>query len=259
MLLLKELKEHRTDFGFTVPPLCRATGIAEERYRLFELKSVGPKNRPTEPWLHEAVALARFFGFDRITKLLGPSDDLTTYYLGEELPHDLDVWVSGRPIALSTACRVALSLGFDDPIQLADPDLSVLRQIWSVVEAGERLPGVPGCPWCCADTGSGMPHSPTCLPNNLLRERAPRLAPNISSSATSAVLGRPARAGGIAHGVKALRERACRTQGQMGSIIGVSADAFSKIERGERNLIHDHAHKLANFFGIDRSELYRRP
>lgn len=259
MLLLSELKLVRREAGLTAAQLAHLSGVPENRIRSFEITTRTKDRRPTEPWFHEAADIARVFGFAYVGRLVSLTNPLASCNLGKPLPQDVPMWLSGRPIALSVACRAALKLGFSDPLELAHPSMNTLRQIWSVVETSERLPGTPGCPWCLADTARGEPHAAHCLPAKLLCERSPRVAPNIISTASSAVLSQPLTGGARGWGLRTLRDELGFTQAQMALVLGSTSDSYAKLERGERNLTPDNARKFANHFGIPIERLYVKP
>lgn len=248
MLTLSALKSIRVAKGIARPLLADLAAMTRERLRELEL-------RDAEPWFDEAVSLHRVLNTAGVAALIS-SCDMTVSALGPPLPNDLELWRGGGRASLSLALRVARALGLADAADLAVPPL--MRQVWDVVQATERHPEAPGwCPWCAADVMGGDPHRATCLADNLLRR-----APDGPAATTVAGL-RPASRGeqqkGLpAPGLKAARIQRELIQRDVASFLGIHANHYARIERGEVPLARIHADRLAAAWGIDVAALYAK-
>jgi transcriptional regulator with XRE-family HTH domain len=218
------------------------------------------EQRELEPWFDETILLARGVGAAGILPLL-PSGDLTLSEMaGGETPHDLELWRSGRRAPLSLALRITLRFGLTDPMQLHVSPIQ--RQIWQMIESGDRSVEAPGwCPWCGVDrladaTGARKPHLPTCLPNNLW---APNDIPTSVEPLKPMVKRAYQQSGKIAYGLKALRIARGLSQVQAAAGAGVVPNHYARIERGELKLMLKTANTLAAFYGVDRETLYIHP
>lgn len=255
MLTLANLRKLRLASSTTRIEIARIMGFRRDRLRNLEL---GHK----EPWFDEAVRLARTFNLSGILPMIAVDRELTSRSLlgtlvDDPLPHDLELWRSGRRAPLSLALRIAWAFGLDDPLELDVGPLE--RQIWDMLESGDRHVEAPGwCPWCGvdrfpdADTGERAPHLDTCLPNNLWspRDRVTEIAP------LQPMVRRKRETGVIARGLKPPRRSARMTQVQVARALNLSPDYYAHIERGETPLTRDHAVRLAGMWGVTMESLY---
>lgn len=233
--------------------LSALTGIPKAR--LLKLaNSVGQE----EPWLDEAVTLARVLNTGGIVPLI-VSGNLTDCPMGFHLDADVDAMRAGLRLPLSLACRLAVRFGLDDPIDLVVSER--MMQIWSVLEASERNPEAVGwCPWCAADILAGAAHLPTCLPNNLWGPR------DVVDARTLGYIPRPTgtnhtRRGfsKIAYGVAPLRKSLGLTQPRMAEQVGMASNYLARIEQGNTPLTLRYAERLAAAFNVTVESLYGSP
>lgn len=249
MITLDTLKPHRLAAKLTRFYLAHLTGIDEARIRELEL-------RTAEPWLDEALKLHRILGTTGIMPLI-TSDNLTTPSdLDAPLPYDEHAWRHGERAPLSLAVRITARYGLDDPAQLVVSALH--QQMWAIMSATERFNDAGGwCPWCAAAISGGEPHLPTCLPNNLF-------TPHTCGDQKIEHILRPPRgpgrkAGMRAKGLRAPRVAAGMTQQQVADHLGMSANHYARMERGELPLSIDKADSLAAFYNVYRAHLYAPP
>lgn len=266
-LHLANLKAIRMRSGITAETLSNITGIARKRMKRLETMTA---RDALEPTLTEAALISRVLNTAGIRPLLADMD-LRKLPLDFDPRPDIDVWRTGCELPLTTACRLTLKFGLDDPIQLYDPRHSIvdehgtettttsrplLAQLWSIVATGERV-GAPGtCPWCIQPDGQ---HLDTCIPNNLLHPR------NLDIKATIGIAPHP-RVPGInragaqrAHGLKRLRlAKPGTTQAVMAASIGINVGNYAQIENGARGLSKRLAEQIAATYRIDPNELYLR-
>ena len=214
-----------------------------------------------EPTLGDAIILSRVLNTAGVVPLMIASERLSDCDLGYSMPNDHEVVnVMGAAVPLATAARVSVAMGLSDPSYLIYPDRALLRQIWSIVEQGERVPGPGHCPWCAADiAGDPAGHLSTCLPNNLWGVHP---TGKIGVRPTPSARGRDGRGGSFyAHGLKRLREafgaRVGRpyTQSEMcGPVMGIGH--YSRVERCVVRLPYDKAMKLAQMHGVTVDDIY---
>ena len=255
MLTFCNLRPLRQRSTLTRQQLATITGIDDQRIRLLELRQI-------EPWFDEAVLLSRVLCLTGINPLLqSGSLTETDTIVGPPSADDRSMWKSSARKPLSLACRIAALFGLPDPISLSVGALE--RQIWDVLSQNERSPLVDArfiCPWCQADLFPSddvldPPHAPTCLPANLWapHDHAAEIDPPLPQR-------RAARRAGIpAKGLKALRLARHLIQKEVAEIMGVHANHYSRLERGDVNLTLDHADVLARYYDVDREVLYAPP
>jgi DNA-binding XRE family transcriptional regulator len=250
MLTLDLLKPTRLSKDLRRSHLATLTSIDEGRIRSLEL-------RQSEPWFDEAVLLSRALCVDGILPLL--SDSLTLSTLGSPLPTDLATWRSGVRPPLSLAVRIAIRFGLPDPCLLSVTPLQ--RQMWDVMQAGERHPEAPGwCVWCAADIIGGEPHRDTCLPANLYTPPRTLRTEEGLPAAVPRPRARVQRTKGIpAYGIKALREERELLQRDVAQMLGLHPNYYARIERSDVPLTVELADALSEAWGVDRAVLYARP
>lgn len=248
MLTLTNLRNLRTARNLSRPLLSELTSINLDRLAMLERKD------QVEPWFEECVRLVRVLGTSGIRPLI-VSDNLTEIET-EEFPTDLAAWRSPAHKPLSLAFRIACRFGLDDPYDLCTTHLA--RQVWSVVEACERLPvgsGPGTCPWCIADVRGGSAHLPTCLPHNLW---APHDGP-VPESMLLPTRKVPRAAAIPAWGLRQFRDRKGWRQREVAERMEVNVNHYARMERGQLPLTLAQADKLAAIYGVERSVLYAKP
>lgn len=245
LIKLANLKSIRSKFELRRPQLALLSGISLDRLRLLEQRA------DTDPWFHEAAALARCLNLSGILPLISSqtlSTDALRALAGPSEPKDLAVWRSGHNLPLYLALRIALDYGFDDPYNLVSTPLQ--RQLWDTIEHNERAPEAGGrCPWCRA---IGLDHERWCVPALVW---SPRPIPVGNAPVAIRAPGTEMR-GRMAHGLRALRERCDYTQAQMATIIGVHPNYYSRIETLHRKLLYAKAQMLAGALGVPVHEIY---
>lgn len=259
IVVLANLRHEIAAKSSSVPKLAAMLPIHIDR--IASLASTDAR-RQAEPWLDEAWALVRTLGIDDICTLIGtPLADIITY---EAAVPDLDIWRSGCRLPLSTAVRLTRRFHLSDPIDLyevirlrkASP---IVMETWSTVATGERVRAPGACPWCAADTTvENAAHLPTCVPENLWGPRDQVLADHLQP--------RPRLPGrkqlGNSHpapGLKAVRERFCKSQEQMAHSLNISVGHYSKVEACKTPLTRDLAIRIGHTFGIDPLDLTSPP
>lgn len=217
--------------------------------RLRQLENL-PRHEPTYA---EARTLARLLLLPGIAPLLsiGGIHAMTSVF-GEPDPFDFGHFTTSDNVPLSIACRLAVSLGLDDPIEL--DILPIHTQLWATISQNERAAGPGECPWC---RGSGGQHLPTCLPEAIW-------SPRNSSPYGTAAFPRPARPrtrgdSHMAFGLKVLRAAKCVTQSQLASDVKINANYLSRIERLESKLTQGNAEKIAARLGVPVERIFEKP
>lgn len=217
--------------------------------------------RVREPWLHEAAVIAKAFSLNTIHPLVS-SDPIVEFDPGpEDVRGDLAIWRTGCPLPLSHAYRLARRFGLADPMDLHN--IIQLRRLnpglvemWATILSGERT-GALVCPWCLAPHGTD--HLDTCVPGLLHGARDKDVETTIGQ------LPRPRKAGvrqfgsELAFGLKAVRERLCRTQTQMAEVLGCSAAHYSRLEGCKAPITHEMVNVLRAKFGVDPKEIHHAP
>lgn len=252
-VMLAFLKTVRKARGINPTQLATLSGLSLARIKALENISI-----MQEPWLDEACCLSRVLNTRGILPLASLSGNLTDLDTGFSIPgDDVTAWRAGLRLSLSAACRLTAQFGLSDPADLVTVDLH--RQIWDIVERNERGAEPGCCPWCLADIHAGHAHAATCLPDNLWGRR------DLVDPATVSHIPRPQ--GGtarrapsaIAHGLKAARERAMKTQKQLADAVDMHSNHFARIERGEVRLMRTTADKIAQLLRVTVESLYAQP
>jgi DNA-binding XRE family transcriptional regulator len=258
LLTLDNLRHEIATKSFSVPKLAAMLPIHIDR--ISDLVSADAR-RQAEPWLHEAWMLARTLGVSDICTLIGqPLDAIVTY---EATVSDLDVWRAGVHLPLTTAVRLTRRFGLADPYDLYEiirlrSSSPILLETWSAIETGERTSALRTCPWCSADVVGGAAHLPTCIPAHLWGPRSTPIAdkdepkPRVPGK-------RQIGSSAPAPGLKALRERHCKTQEQMAHSLRISVGHYSKLEACKTPLSRELAIKIGHTFGINPIDLTSPP
>jgi transcriptional regulator with XRE-family HTH domain len=248
-LTLPNLRELRLARDITAPALCAMTGLTANRLLAIETKT---DRKRVEPWLDEAYRIANVLGLGGIIPLMS-SGDLTSLDLGED-QHDRDALRAGARLPLSTAVRLTIALGFDDPIELVVEARHA--QLWDLVERNERGAARGQCPCCLADIQSGEFHRDTCAPAALWSRRQMRQADLKVHPRPRKRVGRAAS--GLGHGLRPLRELHELTQAEFAEKVGMGANHYSRVERCDLNLTLDAAKKISDIMRVDIAVLYRK-
>lgn len=252
MTTLSLLKPARSAKNLTTRNLADITGISFDRVKELETSTASKR---AEPWLDEAVLLSRALCTDGVTPLIS-ADRLCDLDLGPAVVDEHAALHAGIRLPLSSACRLALRYGLPDPALLI-PD-TLHRQAWAILHASERNPHAIGwCPWCAADIGSGEAHGALCLPHNLFH-RDPSLAGAVDGRPGPVKPGEKRAASGLGHGLRRLRDAKEATQKDFAAIIDVAPNHYARIERCVAPLTTHRAEIIAEHFGVDVAEIYRR-
>lgn len=249
MTLMKALREKAS---ITVDELAGITKIPKAR--LLELESKN-RHRACEPWFYEAQRIALALGYGGIYPLLTLNDP-EALDLGTDPRDDFDVWRVGEDLPLSTACRLARRFKLSDPMDLIIPPPALLRQVWAVLDQGERSLGPGFCPWCAVDRSAGEDHLSTCVPFNLLGARGTLDVSAIGTSPRPAYPGRNKTGSKEAPGLLTLRMERGTTQAQFAASIGANWNHYAKLERGDVKLTFKLAEYIAGIYQIDVARLY---
>lgn len=263
------LREHRRAADITTRNIESITAAANLRNplapvitadRLRQLETA-PRHEPTYA---EARTLTRLLGLTTVAALITPASlHAMPDVFGAPQPDDLTNFRLSADVPLSIACRLAISLGLDDPLEL--DHLPIHAQLWDVLATGERFGVLGTCPWCGGNTTmqdgrhiAAQPHLPTCLPAALWSPDNP-----LGTYATG-VFPRPAKPrtrgdSHIAHGLKVIRAAKGITQQSLASDIGRNANYMSRIERLEVKLTQQNAEKIATRLGVPVERLFMRP
>ena len=226
MLTLSALKPRRIAADIPRPVLARLTLIDLVTLRDIELRS-------TEPWFDQALQIARTMNCS-IHDLIAAEDLIAFDYDPAFHQSDMELWAGGLRLPLSVALRLHHRFGLPAVDDLAATPL--MQQIWDTVSTCERLPTASGsCPWCCAHTAGGEPHSTWCLPTNLLALRRRTEHITLSDGAVAPLPGRKGRRAASArvHGLRALREALGLTQTAMAHDLGINPNHLARMERAE--------------------------
>lgn len=244
------LKTTRMTRGVTPRNITDLTGIDPARFLELETKT---KSKRKQPYLDEAVTIARVLGTDGILPLI-TSGDLTQIEAGIDTGHDLPALHAGVRLPLNVAVRLTCKLGLADPAQLLPSALH--QQLWSVLASNERGAAPGECPWCLASIAEGEPHRPTCLPHNLFQRDAQ------FDYDAGALIKEPDRSvnssSGTGHGLRALRESRHLTQAEMAGKLGLNPNHYARMERLEIPVTTTNADKLATLFEIDPASIYAK-
>lgn len=271
ILSLPALSAIRVRAGLTKHNIVDITAAANRPISMVRLRELENGPIRSEPWLDEAIDLARILLLPGIVPMMWDRDqslsrfeaktlgDLTLFDLGREQPDEVDLLKRGVRLPLSMACRLAARFGLPDPIYLEQ--LPVHQQIWSVVEAGERTGGPLMCPWCLgtpvAGAGTPIEHLPTCLPANVWGGRS-------TAPYATAGMPKPLRPGSkgsarLAWGLASRRKAKGITQGQLASDVGLHPGYISRIEQARHPLTEAHATNMARLLGCSVEDLFARP
>lgn len=212
--------------------------------------------RAREPWLDEAYMIARVLGVATICDLIGqPLDAIVVH---ERFESPVAIWRSGMRLPLSDAIAITRAFGLSDPYDLYEiirlrSSSPVLLEAWSGMAQGERFGPLGICPWC----GEAGAHRPTCIPDLMWGSRDTALE---IDDLRPRVPGK--RQNGISHfapGLKAIRERAFKTQAQMADSLGISLGHYSKLEGCKAKLTGDLAHRINHKFGVPILDIVSPP
>lgn len=251
--LLNTLKSVYMSRGQTAKSLADLTGLSPDRIR-----ALSNATMIEEPWFDEAVLLHRALGTSGILQLMTTSGDLASCPMGVRLAEDITAFRAGMRMPLSLACRIALRFGLSDPAELVVTPLQM--QMWDILNATERHPEAPGwCAWCGADIIGGQEHLPTCLPNNLWAPRNQVPYEDVFFKPRPRAPGQRRSFSAKARGLKALRLKHGRNQKNIADAVGMSANHYSRVERGEIPLTAVTAEKLAALFRVPVETIYAEP
>lgn len=248
---------HKAAFLHMLRPLMKARGMSAPT--LAETAKIAPPrltdllSRKYEPFLDEAVALARALGADGVLPLILSGDlTLSECDLGIPLPSDLSMLRANVKLPLSLACRIVKRLGIADPILLVQRPVD--RELWEIVI--KRSTGAV-CPFCRAPLVGVAGHLPTCLPDTLWGARdMPHDLNTLGALPQPLRPGKGRRGSHPAHGLKREREKAGVQAQHLAEVIGKRPDYYSRIERMKLNLTLELAERIAGVLKIDPAVLY---
>ena len=247
---LNNLKALRIKHGILPKHLASLANIGEARFRTLENLS-----DTCEPWLDEALTLARVLNTSGVIPLISASGTLTDKDYGLPLGDDIAIWHSGVRLPLSNALRVSRAFGLADPCDLTTSPLQ--RQLWSTLEASERNPEAVGwCPWCAADILGGAPHLRSCLPNNIHGPRNSVDPTSLGTLPQAHNLHTRRSSSAPANGLKRLRMALMLTQKAMAEKIHMAQNYYARIERGDVPLTEANADKIAAACAVPKETLY---
>jgi len=250
MLTLDNLKTLRLSQALSREALSNLSRISPTNLRNIE-------NKRAEPWLHEAISIARIFGCpvsqlitaDHLTKCAMLSDD-------DLAEADLRRWRRGDILPLTSGYRIAYRFGLSDPAQLTASEM--VRQVVDTLLYAERLTDASQCAWCGSEREQG--HSDTCLAFNLYGgSNAPLLGSILvpgSEMRTPKRTGAKRGGGAMGRGLKGFRYGRHVTQQYMAEKMQISVPYYSDLERCIRPLLHAHAERLSDIFNEPTSTFY---
>lgn len=244
-LHLTRLKPARIAVGLTRSVLSHLADIPPDRLRVIEL-------RREEPWLDEAVRLARVLGTFSVGALLPEGNPVSGNLTPSRL---LSLWRSRERVPLFAGIDLAYIFGLSDPYLLDQSPQA--RQLWEIVEWNEREGVTPirFCPVCQCEHTLG--HSPWCLGNNLFGAPSIHEREGVGRDDWASTLDLPEGLQG--HGLKGLRKRAGLTQSRMARRCDMATNHYARMERCELVLTPDRASFIADEFGVSRRSLYEAP
>lgn len=255
-ITLPLLRQARQDAGLTPRNIVTITEAKRTRNpqvdvitmdRLKQLENL-PRHEPTYA---EARDLARLLLLPGIIPLVTPAGIFSIVpVIGPLRIDDIYNWRLSDTVPLSVACRIAVALGLDDPMELEH--MPIHSQLWETLERNERGASVDECPWCLGAAGH---HLPTCLPSVVWAPRDPNA---IFSTATFPVPGRPSTRGDSrrAHGLKVCRIRKGVTAKQLAHDVGKHPNYISRLENLDRPLTQQLAERIAPLLGVTVEALY---
>lgn len=249
---LENLRKLRQHSGLSPLTISRIADIARDRYNILEARS----RVRAEPWFDEALTLSRILNLPGIIPLL--SDDLTPPAPDADLTYDLTLWDTGARLPLSSAYRLAFRFGVPDPAALDVPPL--MREIWSVVEQGERTGATGRCAWCGnvlsrRASGVSVGHDRACMAHNLLGDRRTPAGKPVTIAARPSEPGR-GNLGRMAPGLRRFRVKRRFTQETAARRMGLTPNYYARIERCEVPLRVVLAEQLAILFDTSVGEIY---
>lgn len=250
MLTLSNLKSTRISIELSRACLGSLTRISDKTLREIELNRI-------EPWLHEAIAIARVFGCP-IHHLISAENLAESPSLrdGAMIQSDLRRWYRGDVLTLSSGFRLAYHFGLTDPAQFTAS--SLMRQVVDTLMYGERISDASRCAWCLADREEG--HSLDCLASNLFAGgNGPLLGTvpgKMGARATTLRGGKRNTGGSMGRGLRSFRFKYHLRQEDVAKHMLISVAHYATLEKCERPLLFAHAERLANLFNIDQQTLY---